>query len=102
MKKRKSTKRYGERAFYKALVGYGELEHDDLMELTDGNPLIIDGREVDTILDDGGLKYSYIKDGVAYSTRLYIDDIPKPVRDRIYEFLCDNYNYNNDFFNSLS
>lgn len=94
--------KYNERKFYKALVGYGELEHNKLMELSDGNPIIIDGKEVDTILDDDGLKYSYISDnGIAYSTRLYLDDIPKKLCDKIYEFLTENYNYNNDFFNSL-
>jgi hypothetical protein len=96
-------KYYSNNDFFDAVVGYGELEHDELMELTDGQPIIIDGREVDTILDDNGLKFSYIgEDGMAYSRPLYIDDIDKEICDRIYEFLCDNRNVNNDFFNRLS
>jgi hypothetical protein len=87
--------------FLKAVRGYGELEHDDLMDITDDEPIIIDGKEVDSILDDDGLKFSYIKNGVAYSRRLDIDDIDEEICDKIYEFLCDNYNENIDFFNSL-
>ena len=88
--------------FFDALIGYGELEHNDLMELTDGEPIIIDGREVDSILDDDGLKFSYIgENGVAYSRPLSIDDIDEELCDKIYEFLCDNRNTNTDFFNSL-
>ena len=71
--------------FYKAVVGYGELEHDELMDITDGKPIIINGKEVDTI-----------------STSLDIDDIDEEICDKIYEFLCDNRNENTDFFNSLS
>lgn len=88
--------------FYDAVCGYGELEHDELMDITDGKPIIINGKEVDTILDDDGLKFSYIKNGVAYSTSLDIDDIDEEICDKIYEFLCDNRNENTDFFNSLS
>ena len=44
-----------QRKFYKAVVGYGELDHNELMALTDGKPIIIDDKEVDTILDDCGL-----------------------------------------------
>lgn len=87
--------------FLKAVRGYGELEHDDLMDITDDEPIIIDGKEVDSILDDDGLKFSYIKNGVAYSRRLNIDDIDEEICDKIYEFLCDNRNENIDFFNSL-
>jgi len=88
--------------FFDAVVGYGELEHSDLMELTDGKPIIIDGREVDSILDDDGLKYSYIsEDGRPYSRSLDIDDIDEELREKIYEFLCDNRNTNTDFFNGL-
>jgi hypothetical protein len=87
--------------FLKAIRGYGELEHDDLMDITDDEPIIIDGKEVDSILDDDGLKFSYIKNGVAYSRRLDIDDIDEEICDKIYEFLCDNRNENIDFFNSL-
>lgn len=92
---------YDEADFYNALVGYGELEHDDLMDITDDEPIIIDGKEVDSILDDDGLKFSYIENGVAYSRRLDIDDIDEEICDKIYEFLCDNRNENIDFFNSL-
>ena len=93
---------YDSNDFFDAVIGYGELEHDELMGLTDGQPIIIDGREVDTILDDDGLKFSYIgEDGRAYSRPLCIDDIDEGICDKIYEFLCDNRNTNNDFFNSL-
>ena len=82
---------YDEADFYDALVGYGELEHDKIMEITDGKPIIINGKEVDSILDDDGLKFSYIDaNGVAYSTRLNIDDIDDEICDKIYEFLCNN------------
>ena len=93
---------YDEADFYDALVGYGELEHDEIMDITDGKPIIINGKEVDSILDDDGLKFSYIdENGEAYSTRLYIDDIDDEICDKIYEFLCDNRNVNTDFFNGL-
>lgn len=92
---------YDSKDFYDAVVGYGELEHDEIMGITDGEPIIIYGKEVDSILDDDGLKFSYIKNGVAYSTRLDIDDIDEEICDKIYEFLCDNRNTNNDFFNGL-
>ena len=88
--------------FFEAVKNYGELEHDELMDITDGKPIIIDGKEVDTILDDDGLKFSYIKNGVAYSKRLDIDDIDEEICDKIYEFLCDNRNENLDLFNGLS
>lgn len=87
--------------FLEAVRGYGELEYDDLMGITDDEPIIIDGKEVDSILDDNGLKFSYIENDVAYSRRLDIDDIDEEICDKIYEFLCDNYNENIDFFNSL-
>jgi hypothetical protein len=87
--------------FFEAVKNYGELEHDEIMGITDGKPIIIDGKEVDTILDDDGLKFSYIKNGVAYSKRLDIDDIDEEICDKIYEFLCDNRNENIDFFNGL-
>ena len=87
--------------FFEAVKNYGELEHDEIMGITDGKPIIIDGKEVDTILDDDGLKFSYIKNGVAYSKRLDIDDIDEEICDKIYEFLCDNRNENIDFFNEL-
>ena len=87
--------------FLEAVRGYGELEYDDLMDITDDEPIIIDGKEVDSILDDDGLKFSYIENGVAYSKRLDIDDIDEEICDKIYEFLCDNRNENIDFFNSL-
>ncbi len=93
---------YDNSDFFDAVIGYGELEHDELMELTDGKPIIIDGREVNSILDDDGLKFSYIgEDGVPYSRRLDIDDIDEEICDKIYEFLCDNRDTNMDFFNSL-
>ena len=88
--------------FFDALVGYGELEHNEIMELTDGKPIIIDGKEVDSILDDDGLKYSYIDDnGVAYSRKLYLSDLDDEICEKIYDFLCDNRNTNTDFLNSL-
>ena len=87
--------------FLDAIKNYGELEHDEIMDITDGEPIIINGKEVDSILDDDGLKFSYIKNGVAYSTRLNIDDIDEEICDKIYEFLCDNRNENLDFFNGL-
>lgn len=92
---------YDSKDFYDAVVGYGELGHDEIMGITDGKPIIINGKEVDSILDDDGLKFSYIKNGVAYSTRFYIDDIDEEICDKIYEFLCDNRNENIDFFNRL-
>ena len=92
---------YNSKDFYEAVIGYGELEHDEIMDITDGEPIIINGKEVNSILDDDGLKFSYIKNGVSYSTRLNIDDIDEEICDKIYEFLCDNRNENIDFFNSL-
>lgn len=87
--------------FLEAVRGYGELEHDDIMDLTDDKPIIINGKEVDSILDDDGLKFSYIENGESYSKRLDIDDIDEEICDKIYEFLCDNRDENMDFFNSL-
>jgi len=87
--------------FFDAVKHYGELNHDEIMEITNDEPIIINGKEVDSILDDDGLKFSYIKNGVAYSTRLDIDDIDEEICDKIYEFLCDNRNENLDFFNGL-
>ena len=88
--------------FFDALQHYGEIEHEVLMDITEDEPLIIDGKEVDTILDDDGLKFSYVgDDGEHYSTSLSIRDIDKKIRDEIYEYLCDNRNVNQDFFDSL-
>ena len=93
---------YDEIDFYNAVVGYGELEHDDIMGITNGKPIIIDGKEADSILDDDGLKFSYIgEDGRAYSISLDIYDIDEEICDKIYDFLCDNRNENLDFFNGL-
>ena len=94
--------KYNSIDFFDAVKHYGELNHDEIMGITDGEPIIINGKEVDSILDDDGLKFSYIKNGVAYSTRLDIDDIDEEICDKIYEFLCDNRNENLDFFNGLS
>ena len=89
-------------SFLRAVKSYGELEHDELMEITNGQPIIINGKEVDTILDDDGLKFSYIsEDGCAYSRSLCIDDIEEGLRKKIYNFLRDNRNVNTDFFNRL-
>jgi len=88
--------------FFEALKNYGELEHNEIMEITDGKPIIIDGKEVDSILDDDGLKFSYIENGAAYSKRLDIDDIDEEICDKIYEFLCDNKNENLEFFKGLN
>ena len=85
--------------FFKALQGYGELEYDDIVDLNNGKPLVINGLEVESILDDDGLKFSYIgEDDVAYSRTLYLDDIDEELCDKIYEFLCDNRNTNTYFF----
>lgn len=95
-------KKFDSNDFYESLVEYGELEHDELMALTNGTPIIINGKEVDTILDDDGLKYSYIaENGIAYSTRLNLDDIDERLCGKIYDFLCENGNTNTAFFNSL-
>ena len=93
--------KYDSNDFFDAVKHYGELNHDEIMEITNDEPIIINGKEVDSILDDDGLKFSYIKNGVAYSTRLDIDDINEEICDKIYEFLCDNRNENLDFFNGL-
>ena len=93
--------KYDSNDFFDAVKHYGELNHDEIMEITNDEPIIINGKEVDSILDDDGLKFSYIKNGVAYSTRLDIDDIDEEICDKIYEFLCDNRNENLDFFNGL-
>jgi hypothetical protein len=92
---------YDSNDFFEAVKNYGELEHNEIMDITNGKPIIINGKEVDTILDDDGLKFSYIKNGVAYSKRLDIDDIDEEICDKIYKFLCDNRNENLDFFNGL-
>ena len=89
-------------SFYKAVKEYGELEHNEIMEITNGEPIIINGKEVDSILDDDGLKFAYIgEDGSAYERSLYIDDIDKDVRKKLYDYLKDNRNTNTEFFNSL-
>jgi hypothetical protein len=88
--------------FLNAVTGYGELTHDEIMALTDGKPVIVDGKVVDSILDDDGLKYSYLdENGVAYSRNLHIDDLDGEILEKIYDYLCDNRNTNTDFFNSL-
>jgi hypothetical protein len=87
--------------FLDAVKNYGELEHDEIMDITNDEEIIINGKVVDSILDDDGLKFSYIENGVAYSTRLDVDDIDEEICDKIYEFLCDNRNENTDFFNGL-
>jgi len=92
---------YDSQDFFEAVKNYGELEHNELMGITNDEEIIIDGKVVDSILDDDGLKFSYIKNGVAYSKRLDIDDIDEEICDKIYEFLCDNRNENLDFFNGL-
>ncbi len=94
--------KYNSYDFFKAVKHYGELEHDEIMDITDDKPIIINGKEVDSILDDDGLKFSYIgDDGCAYSRHLDIDDIDEEICDKIYDFLCDNRNENFDFFNGL-
>ena len=92
---------YDDYDFLRAIKNYGELEHNEIMDITDDKPIIINGKEIDTILDDDGLKFSYIENGIAYSKHLDIDDIDEEICDKIYEFLCDNRNENLDFFNSL-
>ena len=87
--------------FLDAVKNYGELEHDEIMDITNDEEIIINGKVVDSILDDDGLKFPYIENGVAYSTRLDVDDIDEEICDKIYEFLCDNRNENLDFFNGL-
>ena len=87
--------------FLDAVKNYGELEHDEIMDITNDEEIIINGKVVDSILDDDGLKFSYIENGVAYSKHLDIDDIDEEICDKIYEFLCDNRNENADFFNEL-
>ena len=87
--------------FLDAVKNYGELEHDEIMEITNDEEIVINGKVVDSILDDDGLKFSYIENGVAYSKHLDIDDIDEEICDKIYEFLCDNRNENLDFFNGL-
>lgn len=87
--------------FLDAVKNYGELEHDEIMDITNDEEIVINGKVVDSILDDDGLKFSYIENGVAYSKRLDIDDIDEEICDKIYEFLCDNRNENLDFFNGL-
>lgn len=89
-------------SFYKAVKEYGELEHNEIMEITNGEPIIINGKEVDSILDDDGLKFAYIgEDGRAYERSLYIDDLDKDVRKKLYDYLKGNRNTNTEFFNSL-
>ena len=89
------SEEFDEEDFYDAVCGYGELEHDELMEITGGQPIIINGKEVDTILDDDGLKFSYIsEDGRAYCRNLNIDDIDEEICQKIYDFLYDNQNTN--------
>lgn len=87
--------------FLDAVKNYGELEHVEIMDITNDEEIVINGKVVDSILDDDGLKFSYIENGVAYSKRLDIDDIDEEICDKIYEFLCDNCNENIDFFNGL-
>ena len=98
---KQSNMEYNSCDFFEAVKNYGELEHSEIMAITDNKPIIIDGKEVDSILDDDGLKFSYIENGVAYSRRLKISDIDEEICDKIYEFLCDNKNGNLDFFNGL-
>lgn len=79
---------YDSQDFFEAVKDYGELEHDEIMGITNNEEIIIDGKVVDSILDDDGLKFSYIKNGVAYSKHLDIDDIDEEICDKIYDFLC--------------
>lgn len=98
---------YDDEDFLDALIHYGELEHDEIMQFTGGDPIIIDDHEVDSIYwstegNDNYLVYSYIgNDGRSYEATLSLDDIPGEVVDSIYEYLCDNEDTNIDYFNSL-
>ena len=95
-------KYYNNYDFLNAIIHYGELEYDEIVKLNDGKPLVINGKEVKSILNDDGLKFSYIADnGIEYSKSLNINDIQEKVRNKIYKFLCDNWNDNYDFFNGL-
>lgn len=99
---------YDDNDFLDALIHYGELEHDEIMQFTGGDPIIIDGNELDSIYwsqlgDSEYLVYSYKdpKTGSSYEKELSLDDIPGDVVDSIYEYLQDNEDPNVDYFNSL-
>ena len=98
---------YDDYDFLDALLHYGELDHETLMEITNNKPIKIKGKEVDSIYwstdgnDNDYLVYSY-KDGKNdYEKELDLNNIPDKIVDKIYKFLCDNEDPNVDYFNSL-
>ena len=102
-----TNREYDDADFLDALVHYGELDHETLMEITDGRPLELDGKEVDSIYwstlgDDDYLVYSYKQDGREYERELSLGSLPDDIVDKIYDFLVDNEDPNVDYFNSLS
>lgn len=102
-----NNREYDDADFLDALVHYGELDHETLMEITDGRPIELDGKEVDSIYwstldDDDYLVYSYKQDGSEYERELSLGSLPDDIVDKIYDFLVDNEDPNVDYFNSLS
>ena len=101
-----NNREYDDDDFLDALVHYGELDHETLMEITDGRPIELDGKEVDSIYwstldDDDYLVYSYKQDGSEYERELSLGSLPDDIVDKIYDFLVDNEDPNVDYFNSL-
>ena len=94
---------YSDVDFYEALEKYGDINHNEIMEITNGKPLIIKGIIVHSILTNAkssfnmvnsiltDAKFSYIgADNNTYFMALDIFDIDEDICDKIYEFLLNN------------
>jgi hypothetical protein len=80
---------YSDVDFYEALEKYGDISHNELMEITNGEPFIIKGIIVNSILADA--KFSYIgADNNTYYMPFDIFDIDESICNKIYEFLLNN------------
>ena len=81
---------YNQIDFVKLLENHGELRHNELMRLTYGSAIVIDNNEVDTLLVDWRLAYSYQKDGEKCTADLRMWDIEENLRDKIVKYLYEN------------
>ena len=94
---------YSDVDFYEALEKYGDISHNELMEITNGEPLIIKGIIVNSILADAkssynmvssiltNAKFSYIgADNNTYYMPFDIFDIDENICNKIYDFLLNN------------
>ena len=94
---------YSDVDFYESLEKYGDINHNKLMEITNGEPIIVKGIIVNSILVDEkssyigvnsiltNAKFSYIgADNNTYYMALDIFDIDEDICDKIYKFLLNN------------